>query len=71
MYAARPLFLSQEASYAGLEIEVVGRNYFVDEFGMAEAGRSNIKIKLVRTGDETGAADGKTEEILLSPPPRA
>ena len=67
MNAARPLFLSQEASYAGLEIEVVGRNYFVDEFGMAEAGRSNIKIKLVRTGDETGAADGKTEEILLSP----
>lgn len=67
MNAARPLFLSQEASYEGLEIEIVGRNFFSDEFGMSEEERAKIRIKLVRTGDENGNADGKTNEVLVLP----
>ena len=50
--AARPLFISQKAAYAGLEIEVVGRNFFLDEFGCPESERSKIRVMLKNASDE-------------------
>jgi len=56
---ARPLFLDQEAAYEGLDVEIVGRNFFPDEFGLSEAKRADIRIKL----EPRSAGDG----ITLSP----
>lgn len=55
--AARPLYISQEAAYEGLEIEIVGRNFFPDEFGMAESARDAIRVML-KNGDT---------EVLVQP----
>ena len=55
--AARPLFLSQEAAYEGLQLEVVGRNFMGSEFGLPQASFDNTKIKLV------GKANGETHLI--------
>lgn len=53
--AARPLYISQEAAYEGLEIEVVGRNFFGDEFGLAQSSREDILVKLVDVTDGSKA----------------
>jgi uncharacterized repeat protein (TIGR02543 family) len=58
MNAARPLYLNQEASYAGLPLEIVGRNFFGSEYGLAEDTVNSIYIKLERVGDVDGNTDG-------------
>ncbi|MDR1094020.1 MAG: InlB B-repeat-containing protein [Clostridiales bacterium] len=72
--AARPLFISQETAYEGLNVEVVGRNFFPTEFGMPEQSLNNVKVKLVsasgggeypcavRMGVNYAAADSATGE---------
>jgi uncharacterized repeat protein (TIGR02543 family) len=62
----RPLYISQEASYDGLDIEVVGRNFFGTEFGMPENSLDDIKVKLVRVGGLTGIADGIEHSVTVS-----
>ncbi len=54
--AARPLFISQKAAYAGLEIEVVGRNFFLDEFGCSESERNDIRVML---------KNGSVEKVMI------
>ncbi len=48
---ARPLYIDQEASYAGLPIQIVGRNFLQYEFGVGDLDSSlrNVKVKLVST----------------------
>ena len=53
-----PVFVSQEASYAGLPIEIVGRNFDPSEYG--ETGDfsdyvSTIRVRLTQIGDINGA----------------
>ena len=52
-----PVFASQEASYAGLPIEIVGRNFDPAEYGMGENFSEHvgkIRIKLTQIGDIKG-----------------
>lgn len=61
----RPLYINQEASYAGLPIEIVGRNFFPTEYGMDVDPFETLRVKLVRTGDIHGNADGIAEEKIV------
>ncbi len=47
--AARPLYINQDTAYAGLPIEIVGRNFLVSDFGIGtqEAALNAVKVKLV------------------------
>lgn len=58
--ATRPLYLNQEATYAGLPIEVVGRNFFQSEYGVGtvETSLQSLQVKLVRVADVDGVSDG-------------
>ena len=67
MNAARPLFISQEGSYEGLPIEIVGRNFFGTEFGKDSDSLNDIKIQLVRIGNIKSKTDGITEVVEISP----
>lgn len=48
MNAARPLYINQDGAYAGVQIEVVGRNFFLSDFGIGteESARDNVKVRL-------------------------
>lgn len=65
--ATRPLYLNQEASYSGLPIEIVGRNFFQSEYGIGteEMSLASLKVKLVRVSDINGTIDGITEETTI------
>ena len=62
--AARPLYVNQEGAYAGLPIEIVGRNFFASEYGVGtdESSLAALRVKLVRVADVNGNADGVQEE---------
>lgn len=67
MNAARPLFINQDGAYEGVTVEIVGRNFYVSDFGIGtrENAPSQIQVKLVRIGDVNGNADGITEEKIV------
>lgn len=64
--AVRPLYINQEGSYAGLPIEIVGRNFFASEYGV-ETGNdiANITVKLVRVADLDGNAVGSSDSYVV------
>ena len=49
----RPQYLSQEATYEGLPIEIVGRNFFQSEYGIGTDASSmdRLRVKLVSAED--------------------
>ena len=51
----KPQYLSQEAAYPGLPIEIVGRNFFRSEYGVGTVSEAlaSIKVKLVSVTDPT------------------
>ena len=65
--ATRPLYINQEATYAGLPIEIVGRNFFTSEYGIGteENSLSSLRVKLVRVADINGYEDGVQEEKVV------
>lgn len=65
--AARPLYINQDGGYAGITIELVGRNFFVSDFGVGkrEDAASRIRVKLVRIGNIYGKDDGVAETKIL------
>ena len=65
--AARPLYINQDGGYAGITIELVGRNFFVSDFGIgnSEDAQSKIRVKLVRIGNIYGQYDGVSETKIL------
>ncbi|MDR0425762.1 MAG: InlB B-repeat-containing protein [Clostridiales bacterium] len=62
----RPLFMNQEASYEGLDIEISGRNFFPTEYGMAAGTLSDVKVKLVRVSSVSGVYDGIEESQIVN-----
>lgn len=62
--ATRPLYLNQEGAYAGLPVEIVGRNFFRSEYGLGtnESSLAGLRVKLVRVADVNGNSDGVQEE---------
>ena len=65
--AVRPLYINQEASYAGLPIEIVGRNFFASEYGVGTGNDiANISVKLVRVADLDGNAVGSSDSYVVS-----
>ncbi len=50
--AARPLYINQNTVYAGQQIEIVGRNFLVSDFGIGTEAQAyaTTKIKLVEKG---------------------
>ena len=64
--AVRPLYVNQEASYAGLPIEIVGRNFFASEYGV-ETGNdiANISVKLVRVADLDGNKVSNSDSYVV------
>ncbi len=65
--AARPLYINQDGAYEGITIELVGRNFFISDFGVGkrEDAASRIRVKLVRTGNIYGKDDGVQETKIL------
>ena len=64
--AVRPLYINQEASYAGLPIEIVGRNFFASEYGVGTGNDiANISVKLVRVADLDGNAVGSSDSYVV------
>ena len=65
--AARPLYINQDGGYAGVTIELVGRNFFVSDFGVGERedAPSKIRVKLVRIGNIYGQYDGVAETKIV------
>ena len=65
--AARPLYINQDGGYAGVTIELVGRNFFVSDFGIGNSkdAQSKIRVKLVRIGNIYGQYDGVSETKIL------
>ncbi|MBO5736846.1 MAG: hypothetical protein J6S04_03450, partial [Clostridia bacterium] len=65
--AARPLYINQDGGYAGVTIELVGRNFFLSDFGIGEreAAPSSIRVKLVRIGNIYGEDDGVSETKIV------
>ncbi len=65
--AARPLYINQDGGYAGITIELVGRNFFVSDFGVGtrEDAPSKIRVKLVRIGNIYGEYDGVAETKVV------
>jgi parallel beta-helix repeat protein len=53
MNAARPLFISEYEAFAGLEIQIAGRNFDAEEFG----GSTDVKVRL---NDGAGRTDETT-----------
>ena len=64
--AVRPLYINQEGSYAGLPIEIVGRNFFASEYGV-ETGNdiANISVKLVRVADLDGNKVSNSDSYVV------
>lgn len=65
MNGVRPLYMNQDGAYAGMPIEVVGRNFFGSEYGMPKESEQNVKVKLVRIGDLQGVSDGVEKEYIV------
>ena len=64
--AVRPLYINQEGSYAGLPIEIVGRNFFASEYGVeTDNDIANITVKLVRVADLDGNAVGSSDSYVV------
>ena len=64
--AVRPLYINQEGSYAGLPIEIVGRNFFASEYGVGTGNDiANISVKLVRVADLDGNAVGSSDSYVV------
>ncbi|MBQ2741029.1 MAG: InlB B-repeat-containing protein [Clostridia bacterium] len=65
--AARPLYINQDGGYAGITVELVGRNFFLSDFGVGtrEDAPSKIRVKLVRIGDIYGQYDGVAETRIV------
>ena len=64
--AVRPLYINQEGSYAGLPIEIVGRNFFASEYGIeTDNDIANITVKLVRVADLNGNAVGSSDSYVV------
>ena len=64
--AVRPLYVNQEASYAGLPIEIVGRNFFASEYGVeTDNDIANISVKLVRVADSDGNAVSNSDSYIV------
>ena len=65
--AARPLYINQDGGYEGITIELVGRNFFVSDFGIGtrEDAPSKIRVKLVRIGNIYGEYDGVAETKVV------
>lgn len=65
--AARPLYMNQDGGYEGITVELVGRNFFVSDFGIGtrENAPSKIRVKLVRISDLYGNDDGIQETQIL------
>ncbi len=68
MNAARPMYIDQEAAYAGLPLRIIGRNFYSSEYGVGDDNYAieNLRVKLVRTGDINGYNDEKEERWVLS-----
>ncbi|MBQ8429916.1 MAG: hypothetical protein IJX30_07480, partial [Clostridia bacterium] len=65
--AVRPLYINQEGSYAGLPIEIVGRNFFVSEYGVeTNDDIANITVKLVRVADLDGNTVANSDSYVVS-----
>ena len=65
--AVRPLYINQEGSYAGLPIEIVGRNFFVSEYGVeTNDDIANITVKLVRVADLDGNEVANSDSYVVS-----
>ena len=66
--SVRPLYINQEASYAGLPIEIVGRNFFASEYGVEtdNGDIANITVKLVRVADLNGNAVSNSDNYVVS-----
>ena len=64
--AVRPLYINQEGSYAGLPIEIVGRNFFASEYGVeTDNDIANISVKLVRVADSDGNAVSNSDSYIV------
>lgn len=65
--AVRPLYINQEATYEGLPIELVGRNFFASEYGVGTSAIDieNITVKLERVGDIDGTQDYVKETKIV------
>lgn len=51
----RPLYCSQEATYEGLPIEIVGRNFFQSEYGVGtdQTSRTALRVRLVKADNSS------------------
>ena len=56
MNAARPLYLDQEGAYEGQEIQIVGRNFLQNEYGVGdlESALNALKVRLTQISDAEG-----------------
>ena len=64
--SVRPLYINQEASYAGLPIEIVGRNFFASEYGVGTGNDiANISVKLVRVADLDGNKVSNSDSYVV------
>jgi hypothetical protein len=56
MNAPRPQYLDQEAAYEGQQIQIVGRNFLLSEYGAADrqTALATLKIKLTLIADADG-----------------
>ena len=63
-----PVYTSQEASYAGLPIEIVGRNFDPTEYGMSgdfSDYAKNIRVRLTQIGDLNGNKVDSPETVTI------
>ena len=58
MNAARPLFLDEEGAYEGSEIQIVGRNFLQNEYGVGDDASAfdNLKVKITQVANQSGAS---------------
>ncbi len=65
MNEVRGLYMNVDGGYAGLPIEIIGRNFFGSEYGMNSITEKNVRVKLVRIGNINGQSDGVTCTKIL------
>lgn len=56
MNAPRPQYIDQEAAYEGQQIQIVGRNFLLSEYGAANSEKAlqSLKVKLSLIADKNG-----------------
>ncbi len=66
MNATRPLYLDQEGAFEGQEIQIVGRNFLQNEYGVGnlQTALSTLKVKLTQITDSNGNAVSGVNYIL-------